>query len=260
MSKGDFADIHRMYHSAFSDYEKARRKAALKNINRDFYEDLPPQITRILDNLCWDYRECSWFEEAWDKYRMHVLEAGLGGKIKMPGFVFNEYIDKYVDEQEKKRQKEAKSMSMAEAMHSEEDIDSYLEHHGIKGQKWGIRRYQNDDGTLTEEGRKRYEVGNSGTMTEAGKQLYKQDRKGAKKEALGERKDLMKKHGYGKEVANYLIKEKYGSITAKDINKADKASDFGKKVAKGAGTAAAVAAAVVALPYVTIVSLDKFYH
>lgn len=29
-------------------------------------------------------------------------------------------------------------------------------HHGIKGQKWGVRRYQNDDGTLTEAGKKRY--------------------------------------------------------------------------------------------------------
>lgn len=33
---------------------------------------------------------------------------------------------------------------------------SELYHHGIKGQKWGIRRYQNPDGTLTEEGKKRY--------------------------------------------------------------------------------------------------------
>lgn len=31
----------------------------------------------------------------------------------------------------------------------------YLEHHGIKGQKWGIRRYQNPDGTLTEAGKAR---------------------------------------------------------------------------------------------------------
>lgn len=31
-----------------------------------------------------------------------------------------------------------------------------LAHHGIKGQKWGVRRYQNADGSLTDEGRKRY--------------------------------------------------------------------------------------------------------
>ena len=28
-----------------------------------------------------------------------------------------------------------------------------LYHYGVKGQKWGIRRYQNEDGTLTDEGR-----------------------------------------------------------------------------------------------------------
>ena len=32
----------------------------------------------------------------------------------------------------------------------------YLIHYGIKGQKWGVRRYENEDGTLTAEGKKRY--------------------------------------------------------------------------------------------------------
>lgn len=31
-----------------------------------------------------------------------------------------------------------------------------LYHWGIKGQKWGVRRYQNEDGSLTEEGLRRY--------------------------------------------------------------------------------------------------------
>ena len=30
-----------------------------------------------------------------------------------------------------------------------------LYHHGIKGQKWGVRRYQNSDGSFTAEGKKR---------------------------------------------------------------------------------------------------------
>ena len=32
---------------------------------------------------------------------------------------------------------------------------NYLSHHGILGQKWGVRRYQNYDGTLTDAGRDR---------------------------------------------------------------------------------------------------------
>lgn len=31
-----------------------------------------------------------------------------------------------------------------------------LQHWGIKGQKWGVRRYQNSDGSLTPAGKKRY--------------------------------------------------------------------------------------------------------
>lgn len=34
---------------------------------------------------------------------------------------------------------------------------NYLMHHGVKGQKWGIRRYQNPDGSLTPEGEKELE-------------------------------------------------------------------------------------------------------
>ena len=34
--------------------------------------------------------------------------------------------------------------------------NDYLIHHGIKGQKWGVRRFQNEDGSLTDAGKKHY--------------------------------------------------------------------------------------------------------
>lgn len=40
-----------------------------------------------------------------------------------------------------------------------------LYHHGIKGQKWGVRRFQNKDGSLTPAGKKRYDEPNIGRKT-----------------------------------------------------------------------------------------------
>lgn len=38
-----------------------------------------------------------------------------------------------------------------------DDSNNELCHWGIKGMKWGVRRYQNEDGTLTTAGKKRYD-------------------------------------------------------------------------------------------------------
>lgn len=58
-------------------------------------------------------------------------------------------------------------------------VSNELYHHGIKGQKWGIRNYQNSDGSLTPEGRLRY--GRGGIMSKNTKERVKQGAKiGAK--------------------------------------------------------------------------------
>ena len=44
-------------------------------------------------------------------------------------------------------------------------MSNELYHHGIKGQRWGVRRYQNQDGTLTAAGKKRYSSGANGDIT-----------------------------------------------------------------------------------------------
>lgn len=34
-------------------------------------------------------------------------------------------------------------------------MQNFIYHHGVKGQKWGVRRYQNEDGSLTSAGQAR---------------------------------------------------------------------------------------------------------
>ena len=47
--------------------------------------------------------------------------------------------------------------------------ENILAHYGIRGMKWGVRRYQNKDGSLTAAGKKRYsgDGGNAGTTKSA---------------------------------------------------------------------------------------------
>ena len=52
-------------------------------------------------------------------------------------------------------------MTKDEVKNQINEIVNELYHHGIKGQKWGVRRYQNYDGSYTDKGRKRYNIGKS---------------------------------------------------------------------------------------------------
>ena len=55
----------------------------------------------------------------------------------------------------------------------------YLEHHGIPGQKWGVRRFQYEDGTLTPQGKARYDKTNSYTNTSSNNNRSTSDSRGS---------------------------------------------------------------------------------
>lgn len=51
-------------------------------------------------------------------------------------------------------------------MYTEIEYRNELYHHGIKGMKWGVRRFQNADGTYTESGRQHYGFGDRRRRTD----------------------------------------------------------------------------------------------
>lgn len=63
--------------------------------------------------------------------------------------------------------------------------DGILYHHGVKGQKWGVRRYQNTDGSLTSAGKVHYNYGDgSSGSSSAPKILRREARKQHKLESI----------------------------------------------------------------------------
>lgn len=66
--------------------------------------------------------------------------------------------------------------------------DNYIAHFGIKGQKWGVRRYQNPDGTLTEAGKAHYSVNTGGNERLANKFI----KENAKLQKLSDKADINK--------------------------------------------------------------------
>ena len=93
-------------------------------------------------------------------------------------------------------------------------MNNYIQHHGINGQKWGVRRYQNADGTLTPAGRRRLGLNKTDKL---------QKKATASRESAKEW-DEMADHLSGKRVTARRTKkiEKYRRYAEEDRQDADK--------------------------------------
>lgn len=83
--------------------------------------------------------------------------------------------------------------------------DNYLAHYGIKGMRWGVRRFQNEDGSLTEEGKRRYKI------KEKMLQLYDEDRKSSSNRAKEWDKIAKGYDASSKEGLEKYLKEQFGN-------------------------------------------------
>ena len=90
-----------------------------------------------------------------------------------------------------------------------------LEHWGIKGQKWGIRRSQNKDGSLTAAGRKRYndsaEGGKSTSASNKSKSSSSSGKSSGKSSSSSEESDG---------VTKYFVRKKPSQMTDEELTAA----------------------------------------
>lgn len=146
--------------------------------------------------------------------------------------------------------------------------DDYLAHHGVKGMKWGVRRYQNFNGSYTQAGLKRYEKSaaayeelkakkkqygsktmmNSkmtyGRATKLAKQQMKKDYKHLKQDKLADQGKNLYANGY-RITDNMGVNLVKGSGTAASAIGFAYANDFiNKKQAEGLGAIAGATAAI----------------
>lgn len=99
---------------------------------------------------------------------------------------------------------------------------NYLAHHGTKGMQWGVRRYQNADGTLTAAGKEHYRktvfVSGSSKTQDKGSEYYRRKLpKSVKKELDAYRKNGGKilvgdAPGIDRQVQDYLHKKHYKNV------------------------------------------------
>lgn len=112
-------------------------------------------------------------------------------------------------------------------------VNNELKHWGIKGMKWGIRRFQNKDGSLTPKGRKRYSD-NGDSSEESIDALKTRLRSSTDAKELYKHRDLLTTNELNDRLNRINAEQRLGDIAAKSkktgYDRIDSILKFGRKV------------------------------
>lgn len=111
--------------------------------------------------------------------------------------------------------------------------DYAIEHHGIRGQKWGVRRYQNSDGSLTSAGKSRYSSYHGYSTQPTQRTMTNASITSGKNQA----KKSVSYYG-GKHAAAYNVKREATAAASKNARKAAKRSAIVSGAAMGSAIVA----------------------
>lgn len=104
-----------------------------------------------------------------------------------------------------------------------------LYHHGIKGMKWGIRRYQNPDGSLTSAGRKKYLSTDVISSNKTKEKLYVNRRKEKSNSSTERNYEI---YNQGKKVANLFLEERGDELYVNwvDVKKTQRGKGYASSI------------------------------
>lgn len=104
-----------------------------------------------------------------------------------------------------------------------------LYHHGIKGQRWGVSRYQNEDGSLTAKGMKRYSNVDTITSKKIGEKLYIAQMRNKKPSDPSRDFGIIKN---GKKVGNIFLEKQGDNLYLNwiDIKKSERGKGYANSI------------------------------